>query len=65
MRLRLFIVAAVVLTVFAIIASAAASGELFSVQAIIWLEAGLLAFFVDCLLGGWGIGVGGGSAAPQ
>ena len=54
MTLRLFIIAAIVLVVFAIIAGAAASQTLFSVRWFIWGLASLLAFYVDVAVGGWG-----------
>ncbi len=63
MTLRLFIVAAIVLTVFAIIAQAG-TGTLFGVEAFIWLAAGLLAYFVDVLVGGWAWAVGPPRQAP-
>ena len=53
MRLALFLIGAIVLIVFAIIATAAASGELFGVTWFTWLCAALLSYFVD-LLTGWG-----------
>jgi hypothetical protein len=53
MRLALFLIGAIVLIVFAIIATAATSGELFGVSWFTWLCAALLSYFVD-LLTGWG-----------
>jgi hypothetical protein len=53
MRLAIFLVAAIVLIVFAIIATAATTGQLFGVTWFTWLCASLLAYFVD-LLTGWG-----------
>lgn len=55
--MRIFIVGAIVLIVFAIIATAQASGDLFSVTWYTWLCAALLSFFVD-LLTGWAWAVG-------
>jgi hypothetical protein len=49
---RLFIVAAVVLVVFAIVASAGTSGLLFGVGAAVWFYASVLSFLVDVLFGG-------------
>ena len=56
--MRIFIVAAIVLIVFAIIANSAASGTCLAVDYFTWVAAALLAFFTDCLLGGyvWAIG---------
>jgi hypothetical protein len=47
MRFTLFLIAAIVLAVFAIIAGAANSGMLFSVQWYIWFSASFLAYLVD------------------
>jgi hypothetical protein len=62
MRFPIFIVAAVVLTVFAIIATAqttgADAGQLFGVSYISWFIAGFLSFLVDLLVGGWGYASG-------
>jgi hypothetical protein len=52
MGIRLFILAAIVLVVFGIIAAAGTSGQLFSVDAIIWFMASFLAFLTDLALGG-------------
>jgi hypothetical protein len=54
MRVPIFIVAAIILIVFAIIGSAAANGLCFGVQAIIWFEASFLAFLAHLVFGGWG-----------
>lgn len=54
MRLPLFLVAAIVLIVFMIIATAATTGELFGVTWFTWLGASFLAFLVDLLFGGFG-----------
>jgi hypothetical protein len=62
MRLPLFLVAAIVLVVFAIIATASVginAGELFGVTWYTWLGASLLAYFVDLLVGGFGYANGG------
>jgi hypothetical protein len=48
---RIFIVGAIVLIVFGIIAAAAASQTFLSVQWYIWLMASLLSFYTDILLG--------------
>jgi hypothetical protein len=50
--MRIFLIAAVVLIVFAIIATAGASGLFLSVSGSVWFEAAFLAFLVDALLGG-------------
>ena len=55
--MRIFIVGAVVLIVFAIIATAQDSMQLFGVWWYTWLCAALLSFFVD-LLTGWAWAVG-------
>ena len=58
--MRIFIVAAVILTVFAIIATAAHDGLCLGVTWNSWACAALLAFFVDLLIGGWvGNAIGG------
>ena len=49
--MRIFIVGAIILIVFAIIATAATSGVCLGVTAFTWLCASLLSFFVDLLLG--------------
>jgi uncharacterized integral membrane protein len=54
MRLPLFLVAAIVLIVFAIIATSQATMDLFSVTWYSWLCASILAYFVDLLFGGFG-----------
>jgi hypothetical protein len=53
MRVPIFIVAAVVLVVFAIVAAAGTSGLLFGTAAIIWFFASFLAYLVDIAVGGW------------
>ena len=53
MRFPLFIVAAVVLVVFGIIAAAGSSGFLFGTGWQIWFMASFLAYLAD-LLFGWG-----------
>ena len=65
MTLRLFLIAAIVLSVFAIIASAQASLELFSVTWITWICAAALAYLVDVLFNGWGVDTGTRQAPPQ
>lgn len=55
--MRIFIVGAIVLIVFAIIATSQATQDLFSVTWYTWLCAALLSFFVDLLLGwAWAVG---------
>jgi len=55
--MRIFIVGAIVLIVFAIIATASTTGELFSTTWFTWLCAALLSFFVDVLVGWtWAVG---------
>jgi hypothetical protein len=54
MRLSLFLLAAIVLLVFGIIAGAAGTGTLFTVAWFIWFMAGVLAYLVDIAVGGWG-----------
>jgi hypothetical protein len=49
--MRLFLVGAIVLITFGIIASASSSQTLFSVWWYTWLMASLLSFFVDLLTG--------------
>lgn len=61
--MRLFIVGAIVLIVFTIIATAQSgsnivSASLFSVSWYTWLAAALLSFFADLLTGGWAWAVG-------
>jgi hypothetical protein len=56
--MRLFLVGAIVLITFGIIASATDSQQLFSVWWYTWLMAALLSFFVD-LLTGLSFGAGG------
>jgi hypothetical protein len=53
MRVGIFLIAAIVLVVFAIIASAGATGLLFGTTAIVWFFASFLSYLVD-LLFGWG-----------
>jgi hypothetical protein len=54
MRLPLFLVAAVVLIVFAIIAGATASGLCLGSSWFVWAAASLLAYYADILFGGFG-----------
>ena len=49
--MRLFILAAVVLTVFMLVAAASATGLCLGSNATVWLAGALLAFFADLLLG--------------
>jgi hypothetical protein len=49
--MRLFLIGAIVLIIFGIIASASDSMQLFSVWWYTWLMASLLSFFVDLLTG--------------
>ncbi len=53
MRASIFLVAAIVLIVFALIAAAQATLVLFGVSWTVWLCASLLAYFVDIATGGW------------
>lgn len=63
MRLPLFLVAAIVLIVFGIIASAEVSGstpgQLFGVTWYSWFMASFLAYLADLIFGGWGYANGG------
>jgi hypothetical protein len=54
MRVPIFIVAAVVLIVFAIVASAGTTGLLFGTTAVVWAYASFLAFLANLVFGGWG-----------
>jgi hypothetical protein len=54
MRLPLFLVAAVVLIVFAIIAAAGTSGLCLGSSWFVWAAASLLAYYADLIFGGWG-----------
>jgi hypothetical protein len=54
MRLRIFLVAAVVLTVFAVIASAADNALCLGSPWNLWISAAFLAFLADMIFGGWG-----------
>jgi hypothetical protein len=49
--MRLFIIAAVVLVVFAIVAAASTTGQCLGTTWPVWVAASLLAFYVDLLLG--------------
>jgi predicted Na+-dependent transporter len=51
--MRLFIIGAIVLIVFAIVASAQATGAWLGVAWPTWLAASLLAYFTDLALGQW------------
>ncbi len=53
MPFRLFIVIAIVLIVFGIIA-AAGTGTLFGTLWYVWFMASFLSFLVDVAIGGWG-----------
>jgi hypothetical protein len=55
LNIRIFIVGAIVLIVFAIIATTQASGQLFGVDSFTWLCAALLSYFVDLLVN-WTVG---------
>lgn len=61
--MRLLLIGAVVLIVLAIIATATATGQALGVTWYTWLCAALLSYFVDLLLGGWGVAVPG--AVPR
>lgn len=55
--MRIFIVGAIVLVVFAIIAGAQASGTWWVTTWYVWAAASLLSFYVDTLLGwSWAVG---------
>jgi len=63
MRLRPFLIAAIVLSVLSLFAGghqgpADAVGTCLSVQWFVWLAAALLAFLVDIFFGGWGYAAG-------
>ena len=53
MRLSIFMVAAVVLIVFGIVAGAAHNGLCFGVQWFVWFMASFLAYLADVITGGW------------
>jgi hypothetical protein len=53
MTFRLFIIAAVVLVVFAIIAFASTTAKCLGIDGYVWVSASLLAFYTDLLVGGW------------
>jgi hypothetical protein len=53
MRLTLFLIGAIVLIIFAIIAAASSTGLLLGTSAVVWLCAALLSYFVDIAVGGW------------
>lgn len=53
MRFSIFLVAAIVLVVFAIIAAAGTTDLLFGTKSIVWFFASFLAYLVDLLVG-WG-----------
>lgn len=54
--MRLFLIAAIVLIVLAILATASATGTCLGVTALTWIAAALLAYFVD-LLWPWALAV--------
>jgi hypothetical protein len=58
MRLPIFLVAAIVLIVFALIAGAATTGTCLGSGWPVWTAAALLAYFTNILLGGWGFANG-------
>lgn len=58
MGLRIFIIGAIVLAAFAVVASAASNGACLGVSYSSWLIASLLSFFVDVLTGGYAWTVG-------
>lgn len=51
MRFSIFLIAAIVLVVFAIVAAAGSTGLLFGTTAIVWFFASFLAYLVDLLVG--------------
>lgn len=53
MRLSFFLVIAIVLIVFGIIAAAQASGQLFNTVWYIWFMASFLSYLVDIAVGPW------------
>ena len=57
MNLRLFLIGAIVLIVFAIIAFAGDSDTCLGVPGLVWVGASLLSFYTD-ILTGWGFTVG-------
>jgi len=63
--MRLFLIAAIVLIVFMIIATAATTGMLFGVLWYTWLGASLLSFFVDIAFGGILLGQDGFTVGQQ
>jgi predicted Na+-dependent transporter len=58
MRLPIFLVAAIVLIVFAIIAGAATSGTCLGSSWFIWVAASFLAYLTNLLFGGYGYAKG-------
>ena len=50
---RLFLIAALVMFIFALIASLASDGLCLSESFSVWAAAGFIAFVADCLFGGW------------
>jgi hypothetical protein len=58
MRLPIFLVAAIVLIVFAIIAGAAANGLCLGTNWAVWIAASFLAYLTNLLFGGWGFANG-------
>ena len=54
--MRILILAAVVLTVLALIAAASKSGLCLGIGWFVWTSAGLLAYFTELLLGDWATG---------
>ena len=63
--MRLFIIGAIVLIVFGIIASAAATMALFSVTWYTWFMASFLSFLVDIAFSGVYVGAGGFSVGQR
>jgi hypothetical protein len=59
MRIGIFLIAAIVLVVFAIVASAGSTGLLFGTTATVWFFSSFLAFLVNLAFGGWGYANGG------
>jgi hypothetical protein len=54
MRVPLFLVAAIVLIVFALIAAAGTSGLCLGSNWYVWVAASVLAYYANLIFGGWG-----------
>lgn len=51
--MRIFLLAAIVVVVFALIAALDTTGRCLGQTSTVWLVASLLGFYLDQLLGGW------------